>query len=239
MENRETLFDRLEKDVRYREGLVACMNCGVCTAICPAAEFYRYDPRTIADTLQHRDEEELLALLKSDTIWYCGQCMSCKTRCPRGNVPGMLISALRELSQQTGYFAESEKGRQQYAIKKSIGENILRYGYCVHPEAMHPSLHPEQGPVWRWVYENRSAIYERMGAHLDQAGPGPLRKISQAALDDLKRIFDETGTTALFERIEKVSREKAMELGLEFNDETGNEYWHFVYTENNEALHTD
>ena len=50
------------------------MNCGVCTAICPSAEFYNYDPRIIADTVQRQDEESIEGLLKSDTIWYCGEC---------------------------------------------------------------------------------------------------------------------------------------------------------------------
>lgn len=46
------LTDQLNKDIRFIEGLKACMNCGVCTAICPAAEFYQYDPRIICDTVQ-------------------------------------------------------------------------------------------------------------------------------------------------------------------------------------------
>lgn len=37
-------FDMLMEDVRMREGLNSCMNCGVCTGVCPAAEFYNYDP---------------------------------------------------------------------------------------------------------------------------------------------------------------------------------------------------
>ncbi|MFZ5942377.1 MAG: 4Fe-4S dicluster domain-containing protein [Bacteroidota bacterium] len=234
-----SLFALLEQDVRFREGLIACMNCGVCTAICPAAEFYNYDPRMIVETLQRRDEGSLRDLLSGETIWYCGQCMSCKTRCPRGNVPGMLISALRELSQRTGLFVESEKGRQQYAIKKSVGENILKYGYCIHPEAVLPALHPEQGPVWKWIHENRHELYERLGGNLDKEGAGVLRKISKEALLDLKKIFDVTGNTELFEQIEKASERKAREMGLDFDNTAGNEYWHFVYTENNEQAHTD
>jgi len=82
------LYDLLSLDVRFVEGLKACINCGTCTAICPAAEFYDYQPRLIADILQSKDEEAIEKLLKSDTIWYCGECMSCVTRCPRGNAPG-------------------------------------------------------------------------------------------------------------------------------------------------------
>ena len=66
------------EDVRLKEGLKACMNCGVCTAVCPAAAFYNYDPRQMISIVQTRDDEAIEALLKSDTIWYCGECMSCR-----------------------------------------------------------------------------------------------------------------------------------------------------------------
>ena len=88
------LYDQLATDVRFKEGLTACLNCGTCTAICPAAEFYNYQPRQIVDILQTKDDSQIEALLKSDLIWYCGECMSCVTRCPRNNAPGLLIMAL-------------------------------------------------------------------------------------------------------------------------------------------------
>ena len=119
------LYDKLTEDYRIKEGLKACINCGTCTAICPAAEFYKYDPRKIVDTVQSKDDAEIEALLKSETIWYCGECMSCLTRCPRKNAPGLVIMALRNLSMELGYFAESEKGRQQYALTKIMSGNIL------------------------------------------------------------------------------------------------------------------
>ena len=100
----EKLYDLLLKDIRFEEGLNACMNCGVCTAICPAAEFYNYDPRKIVDTVQTKDDDEIKELLKSETIWYCGECMSCKTRCPRGNAPGLIIMALERIITGTWIF---------------------------------------------------------------------------------------------------------------------------------------
>ena len=57
------LYDELMADYRFREGLKTCINCGTCTAICPAAEFYKYDPRKIGDTGQRKDEAESGALL--------------------------------------------------------------------------------------------------------------------------------------------------------------------------------
>ena len=223
------LYEKLSKDIRFQEGMNACINCGTCTAICPAAEFYRYDPRQIVDTVQRQDEEAIEALLKSETIWYCGECMSCVTRCPRNNAPGLIIIALRSLSQELGYFTESEKGRQQLVLKRCIGEWILKYGYCVYPRELSFENHPEAGPVWKWETDNLDKVHERLGSNLDKPGPGVLRKIPQESLDELHRIFEETGATERYEKIEKFSKEKAGEMGL--SDE---EYFIKAYTFNNQ-----
>jgi heterodisulfide reductase subunit C1 len=234
----KNLFDILMEDIRFEEGLKACMNCGVCTAICPAAEFYDYDPRKIVYAVQSREDEEIIKLLKSETIWYCGECMSCKTRCPRGNTPGFIIMALRTLSQKLGYFTESEKGRQQLAIKRTVGENIFKYGYCAATYAVNPKMHPEQGPIWEYILENTDDVFERLGGQINGIGTGPLRKIPQDALDELKKIFDVTGGTAFFETIEDYSKKKASEMGIQFDDKgTDNDYFVEVFTANN-GTHT-
>ncbi|MBN2347363.1 MAG: 4Fe-4S dicluster domain-containing protein [Bacteroidales bacterium] len=232
------LFDKLMEDVRFEEGLKACMNCGVCTAICPAAEFYNYDPRQIVTRVHSRDEETILDLLKSETIWYCGQCMSCKTRCPRGNVPGLIIMALRKLSQEEGHFTESEKGRQQFAIKRTVGENILQYGYCVIPENINPDLHREQGPVWEWIFKNIGDVMDRLGANYKKEGAGALRKISDESMKELHSIFEVTGGKQLFNKIEEFSLQKARELNWEYKEKgIDNDYFRHTYTDNN-GTHT-
>ena len=220
------LYDKLTQDYRLKEGLKACINCGTCTAICPAAEFYQYDPRQIVDIVQSKDDAEIEKLLKSETIWYCGECMSCITRCPRKNAPGLVIMALRNLSMELGYFVESEKGRQQYALTKTLCNNILNYGYCVYPRTFASALHPEAGKVWEWQEKHLEDIYARMGANLDGDGTGALRKIPQKDLDELKKIFDITGATQRIDTINKFSMEKARELGL-----TEEEYFMKVFTE--------
>jgi heterodisulfide reductase subunit C len=223
------LYDRLCQDFRLREGLNACINCGTCTAICPAAEFYKYDPRSIMDIVQSQDDEAIMKLLKSDTIWYCGECMSCMTRCPRKNAPGLVVMALRSLSVEMGCYMESEKGRQQYILSKDICGNVLKYGYCVYPREFKYQAHLEAGPVWKWEEEHMDDVYERLGANLDKPGPGAERKIPQEDLDDLKRIFDVSGGTARMRAVEDAGLKKAEDLGL-----TEQEYAEKVYTECNE-----
>ena len=233
----ENYYDLLMQDIRFEEGLNACMNCGVCTAICPAAEFYNYDPRKIVDIVQTKNNDQIVELLKSEEIWYCGECMSCKTRCPRGNAPGLVIMALRGLSQDLGFFVESEKGRQQLAVKRTVGESILNTGYCVYLDAISPEMHPEQGPNWEWVHENRAELIERLGGNYKGDGPGILRKIPDETLDELRKIFEVTGGLKRYERIEAFSKKKADELKMELSDGIDNEYVKYIYKTNN-GTHT-
>jgi heterodisulfide reductase subunit C len=222
-------FDMLMEDVRLREGLKACMNCGVCTGVCPSAEFYDYDPRRIVDTIQRRDDGEIEALLKSNTLWYCGECMSCRPRCPRGNTPGYVIQALRTLSQKLGFFVESEKGRQQLALKRTIGQHILDKGYCITPRLVEPGLHPEQGPVWKWTVENDTDVFARLSPNYMQHGSGAIRKLDEETIDEINRIFEVSGGREFFDNIEAASERKAREMGY---DGATNEYMMHTYTTN-------
>ena len=217
-------LDILKQDYRIKEGLKTCINCGTCTAICPAAEFYRYDPRKIVDTVQRGDDEEIEKLLKSDVIWYCGECLSCLTRCPRKNGPGLVIMALRDLSARMGYFVESEKGRQLFPLTRIMTGNILNYGYCIHPETFSWEEHMESGPVWKWHMDHLEDSLARQGANYKGNGPGILRQIPQESLDEIKSIFDVTGGTERIETIERYSKAKAEEMGMSLE-----EYYRYTF----------
>ena len=222
------LLKELQKDLRFNEGLNACINCGICTSVCPAAQFNDYDPRSIVNIVQDGDEEEIEKLLKGDTIWFCGECLSCKTRCPRGNTPGYIIQSLRALSIESGMFIESRQGQKQLAIKRTVGDHILKYGYCVYIDEVDTGMYPEQGPVWDWLTENREDVLERLGTKYKKAESGTLRQISEESLNDLRKIFDETGATKRFEKIEEFSRIKAAERGIAFS-EGKDDYFKDVY----------
>lgn len=212
------LFEELEKDYRFKEGFHTCINCGTCTAVCPAAEFYKYDPRKIVKIVQSRDDSEIEALLKSDTIWYCGECMSCVTRCPRKNGPGLVIMALRDLSIRKGYFTESEKGRQILPLTRLLTQNILKYGYCVYPDTFKWDDHKEAGPVFKWHLEHIEDSMKRLGANYKGDGPGVLRRIPKESLDEIQAIFDETGCSDRIRLVERFSEEKAKEMGVSMED---------------------
>lgn len=227
------LIEQLKNDVRIQDALHHCIQCGTCSAICPAASFYQYDPRLLTirtyQVLHTDDEEGLKNLLSSDFIWYCGECMSCKTRCPRNNTPGIIVEALRSLSQDSGLFVESEKGRQQLMIKRTIGEWILQYGYCVVGHFLTLRNFPEQGPNWQWILENIEMVFQQQNANYQQPGTGPMRKVPDEALQELKNIFELTGAMARFHVLESMSEQKAKEMNLEFDQSHECAYFRNIY----------
>lgn len=228
------LYAELKKDIRYQEGMKACINCGTCTAVCPAAAVSDYDPRQIVDLVQKENEKDLEELLKKDDIWRCGECLSCKTRCPRDNVPCYIIQSLRALSVETGFFMHSEQGRRQLAIKRTVGDHILEYGYCVYIDEVSNEMYPEQGPVWKWMRENRTDILQRLGASYKQDKAGALRNTDKQSLADLQKIFEATGATERFRKIESASQEYAMQHGIEFS-KGRDEYFYKTYEGGDES----
>jgi len=197
------LYDELSRDIEIKHSMHACMDCGTCTAICAAAEFYDYSPREVMDITQSRDDDRIRELISSDKIWYCGQCLSCKQRCPRGNNPGGVILALRRLSIKHGLFAESEKGRQQLLAKRVFGDNMLKRGYTLTAANPVPSHFPELGEDWEYYYDHLKEMRQWWGVPMDlENSPGSHRVIPEKGMEELRAIYKATGAVKLMEQIE-------------------------------------
>ena len=93
-------------------------------------------------------------------------------------------------------------------------DNILNYGYCIHPDSFKWEDHVESGPVWKWHTEHLEDSYARLGGNFRGSGPGILRAIPQESLDELKKIFEVTGGLERMETVEKFSEAKAKEMGM-------------------------
>ncbi len=69
-----------------------CMQCGKCSATCPAYEEMEYHPHQFVTMIANG---EVKALLESKSIYKCLTCFACVERCPRGVEPAKLIEAVR------------------------------------------------------------------------------------------------------------------------------------------------
>jgi heterodisulfide reductase subunit C len=74
------------------QNLLACYQCGKCSAGCPAVSQMDILPNQIIRLAQLGQKEELLA---SNAIWLCASCMTCNTRCPKGINIAEVIEAIR------------------------------------------------------------------------------------------------------------------------------------------------
>jgi heterodisulfide reductase subunit C len=128
-----------------------------------------------------------------------------------------------------GLFVESEKGRQQLAVKRTVGDWIVNTGYCLNPPEISYEMHPEQGTVWEWELNNMPEIMARLGANFQGEGPGALRKIPDESMDEIRRIFEVTGGAERFRKIEAYSASKAIELGQNLDQGIDNEYFRNIY----------
>ena len=79
------------------EDLMACYQCGKCSAGCPAAGAMDLLPSQIIRLVQLGQVEDALA---SQTIWFCAACQTCYARCPKGVDLTRIMEALREIAMQ-------------------------------------------------------------------------------------------------------------------------------------------
>jgi len=80
------------------QDLLACNQCGKCSAGCPVVAAMDILPSQVIRMAQLGMEE----VLESNTIWICASCLTCVTRCPKGVDLPRLMEALRQISLRKG-----------------------------------------------------------------------------------------------------------------------------------------
>ncbi len=71
-----------------------CMKCGKCSATCPAFDEMDIKPHQFVSYVA---DENIDALMESESLWKCLSCFACIERCPRDVRPGKLIDAARQM----------------------------------------------------------------------------------------------------------------------------------------------
>jgi len=96
-------YEKTLEQTIHESGVLRCLECGKCTAICPIA---RYDggfsPRvTVGRALARHDE----ALLRDDRLWTCINCLQCNQVCPAAVDYSSLTTAVRVEARRLGQAA--------------------------------------------------------------------------------------------------------------------------------------
>ena len=92
-----------EVEARSHQKIRNCYQCGNCTAGCPYTFAYDYSVSQIMRLLQTGQKE---AVLKSRSLWLCGSCQSCTTRCPNMIDVAQVMDVCRHMAREAGYATE-------------------------------------------------------------------------------------------------------------------------------------
>lgn len=77
-----------------------CMQCGVCVVSCATRQRMDYTPRKMFMMIRAGKKEEVM---RSNTMWMCTSCYTCKVRCPRGIPIVDVMHDLKSMAIKQGY----------------------------------------------------------------------------------------------------------------------------------------
>jgi heterodisulfide reductase subunit C len=78
------------------EKLLACNQCGKCSAGCPVA----FDTDLLPNQIIRLAQLGIEDVLDSATIWTCAACLTCVARCPKGIDLPRIMEALRVIKME-------------------------------------------------------------------------------------------------------------------------------------------
>ena len=166
-----------------KSGFKKCIQCGRCTASCPAAYLHAdYRPRDLMRRFMLGDiyTEEL-----NELIWKCGQCYSCRARCPRNCKAGLGVLAL-----QTKAVLEGSAPPEITVISEKIRRNIYLKGETFLPSMLGVDLLNEFGEQTYHRCSDNGLKRERLGFKGDDARNVP---VPEDALAEIREILRVTG----------------------------------------------
>lgn len=191
----ENIFELAEdiiNDLKASENLeiLKCIQCGMCTSVCPAARYTDYDPRETVKRVLDKDEN----LILDDITWDCFYCYTCHSICPVNNSPCEINQILRQKAIDNG------KGIKKIVLFSAYGESFLEFGVGAIPNDFFDDLVKDHGKEWLQLKINLDDIREELDL-------GPMF-LPEKDVDDINKILQKTGFTRRLEKIRRCKDEE-------------------------------
>jgi Fe-S oxidoreductase len=181
-----SFYDEVLEASPNGERLRLCLQCGMCTGICPYGFAMDYPPRALIAALR---ADDFAPILESDRIWLCMSCFACTSVCPaqipltsgllarlktemllKGKVPSELQAALENTRRYGNALGESPRKRSAWASDLATPVPLAQAGepvdvlwfvgdYC--------SFHPRAQAVSRAM----AAVFAALGTRFAILGP--------------------------------------------------------------------
>ena len=164
-----------------KSGFKKCIQCGRCTASCPAAYLYAdYRPR---DLMMRFILDDIYTDELNKLIWKCGQCYSCRARCPRNCKAGLGV-----LSLQTKAVLEGNAPPEIIDVSEKIKENLYLKGETFLPSMQNIDLLNEFGEQTYHRCRDNDLKRERLGFKGDDARNVPVPEDAMAEIQEILRV---------------------------------------------------
>lgn len=168
----KTLAGTMKKSLRTSDtiGIDRCLQCGACTASCPAARFTDYNPRKIIKRVMEND----MSVIEDESIWNCFYCYTCHLRCPRNNSPTQVMQVLRQMAINKGI------GFDRLKVLFGYGDAFAEFGVSKIPDLYVGHMEDDLGIRWREFKENLDSIRSELGlgtVPVRDSGRGEIRAI--------------------------------------------------------------
>ncbi|RBQ22369.1 CoB--CoM heterodisulfide reductase iron-sulfur subunit C [Candidatus Methanobinarius endosymbioticus] len=185
-ENPLDLAEKILKDIKSSEGmgLLKCIQCGMCTSMCPGARNSDYNPRDMIERVLEGDE----TIIEDENIWNCFYCYTCHSICPVGNSACEVNQILRQMA--------INKGIANDKVRPFTGfiDVMMDLGLGKIPSIFHDDLTRDIGEEWKEKNLHLDEIREELG----------LKPLSMPK-ESIKEIRSLLKLTKLDKRVEKIN----------------------------------
>jgi heterodisulfide reductase subunit C len=183
--NSHKLVDDVLKDLKASPdlGIYKCVQCGMCTSICPGASQSDYDPRDMV----RRVLEDDVSIVDDENIWNCFSCYTCNSVCPSGNNASEVNQILRQMSIDKG---EGILKIQSFA---AYGDSFIELGVGSVPSRFFDDMVKDVGPEYMNLKLNIEDIRSDLGlgSYI----------LPEKSIDEVEAILDKSGFKARLKRI--------------------------------------
>lgn len=163
--------------------LFKCIQCGMCTSLCPGARYSDYNPREMVKRVLDGDE----SVISDDNIWNCFYCYTCHSVCPANNSASVVNQILRQMA--------INKGEQtaRLAAFLTYGDSFLEIGIGSIPAAFFDVLVKDFGQEWLDLKMNLDSVRKDLGL-------GPVI-LPEDSIKEIDEILNVTGFTKKMKKI--------------------------------------
>jgi heterodisulfide reductase subunit C len=169
-------------------GIYKCVQCGMCTSVCPGASQTEYDPRDMIRRVLEDDE----TVIDDENIWNCFSCYTCNSICPSGNNASEINQILRQMSIDKG------EGIQKIVSFSAYGDSFMELGVGSIPNTFFDVMVKDVGPE----YMNLKLNIEDIRADL---GLGSYI-LPEEAINEVESILDNSGFKNRLKRIKRCKK---------------------------------